>query len=819
MSTELKKFIDAYASMTVAVYEPMILRWYSGLAMKTMASEVAQRMQQPASAEPQSVAAGTAMNADTSSLRVPLPTEAFMNELEDGLEESQVMRRSADLLALAGTESDMRSLSLPGYPDAVSLGEAIYPTGVIEVAQPNGGPKKTVVQVDTVPMFVNRSIATRPRDVDFSAARGKVLDAMLGALKAVVVDPNKFLYVELKEAMKTLAKAQPDLFLAEDFPVFIADELIEALSPIGMAHFYRQLYFNAEEGFGPIEEAFTIAPLETLEVVYENVRRQIHEEVIEIGYESVSESATEEKNLTELSDKVSSMVQRDTSAGITANASYGSIGVWQVSASATANMQTASQRGREETSRRLKELTKRASERITKTVAIKTRDVDELTTTNVTRRVIKNDLAVPVSYGLRRVYRRIRVKVQDLGERLVWQLYVSDPGIGLAGSKFVIYREGEPIAVPDLPPSTKPRPPGGTDTGTTSSNVGYDVAKKTFFVTISIPIGTDREIVALSIDSITDLEGGGKDDVAPSPRNTVQWDKKFEAGIFSVKVGIRKGDASSVSISYTYSWQPSKQTLTEWESERKQAADASAKATAEARARALIEEFERQKALITERSKIRSRPANDLRREERYEVMNRMISHLFARSQQLAAPVPLEIELFHRYFDIDGMFTYTHPSWWKPRYTPVATGFRRPPYEITSESEPAPMGSSLGWLIQLDGDTRRNEFLNSPWVRVCLPIRRRREREAIEWLAKHVEGAYGYDVTKSPLNELIEGIEKIRGNEDSLGPNGPDYVTVDSTVGAPGGALRPESVYPVVDEFSVTVPTDGFIYDALKTTG
>ena len=35
-----------------------------------------------------------------------------------------------------------------------------------------------------------------------------------------------------------------------------------------------------------------------------------------------------------------------------------------------------------------------------------------------------------------------------------------------------------------------------------------------------------------------------------------------------------------------------------------------------------------------ERSKIRPRPANDLRREERYEVMNRMINHLFGRSSR-----------------------------------------------------------------------------------------------------------------------------------------------------------------------------------------
>jgi hypothetical protein len=165
--------------------------------------------------------------------------------------------------------------------------------------------------------------------------------------------------------------------------------------------------------------------------------------------------------------------------------------------------------------------------------------------------------------------------------------------------------------------------------------------------------------------------------------------------------------------------------MDDWEAQRKEAVK---KLTAEA----LDAQFQREKTLITERSKIRTRPPADLRREERYEIMNRMVSYLFARGADRSDPSPLEIEYFHRYMDINGMFIYTHPSWWKPRYAPVSTSLRRPSYQITADSEPARMGSSLGWMIQLDGDTRRNEFLNSPWVRICVPIRAGREREAIE---------------------------------------------------------------------------------------
>ena len=55
------------------------------------------------------------------------------------------------------------------------------------------------------------------------------------------------------------------------------------------------------------------------------------------------------------------------------------------------------------------------------------------------------------------------------------------------------------------------------------------------------------------------------------------------------------------------------------------------------------------------------------------------------------------------------------------------------------ESEPARLGCSLGWLLQLDGDNMRNAFLNAPWVKAVIPIRPGKEEAAINWL-KGVEG-------------------------------------------------------------------------------
>src|SRR4029079_365073 len=63
-----------------------------------------------------------------------------------------------------------------------------------------------------------------------------------------------------------------------------------------------------------------------------------------------------------------------------------------------------------------------------------------------------------------------------------------------------------------------------------------------------------------------------------------------------------------------------------------------------------------------------------------------------------------------------------------------ASEYGRDNYYITEYSSPAPLGSSLGWLLQLDGDNLRNAMLNAPWVKAVIPIRIGKERAALNWL-------------------------------------------------------------------------------------
>lgn len=808
MATDLKPFKEAYATMTVATYEPLILRWISLLGVRFIAHGLADRY-----------AKARYMKADHK-----LPTVMAMNRtmrraLPASLDlelKADTFRVPIDIHGRAIDPSLVKQVKVDGHPDAVAMNGAVYLDGVTETDPHNlaksahGTLMEKIKEraglfsqgLKRIPILTSRRMGRRTADLDQRELRHRIESSLFEALakwEKGGEDP---------ELMTLLSDAAQ--FDGIRLPHFWPVRTYEFLSPIGVAHFYRQLFFNLEEGVGPLEQAFTIAPLETLEVMYQTVRRQVHEEILEQGLEVVSESATEEKNLDEISDKVSSMVQQDASASMSANAS-GGIGVWQVGASASASLSTSSQNSREATSRRMKEMTKRASERITKSFTLKTHDLQETTTTDLTRRVIRNDSEHPVSYGLRRVLRRVRVKVQDLGPSLVWQVYLRNPGEGLACSRFVHFREAAPIAPPEIPPGCPPRPIGGSETGATSSAFYWDGTRNVYFVTIVINAGNDRDVTAVRIDSITDIGGGGKDDVAPAAANDIDcgstWDPATRT--YTARIGVVPGDSQSAQVNYSFTWEPSQAAMDAWETLRQAAVAAITED-------ALTKQFEQHKLTITERSKIKSRPANDLRKEERYEVMNRMISYLFGRGDDPSEPTPLEIEQFHRYFDIEGLFTYNHPSWWKPRFAAGDIGFGREAYEVTADSEPAALGRSLGWLIQLDGDRRRNEFLNSAWARVCLPMRRGVERQAIQWLARHLEGERGYNDRAGVLSNLIDEVEAIRAKEKALGVDGADYVNVDSTVGAPADPQVPEGVYPIVNEFDVTVPTDGFVYDELN---
>ena len=565
------------------------------------------------------------------------------------------------------------------------------------------------------------------------------------------------------------------------------------LSPIGIAHMFRQLYFDAGAGVGPVENVLAISPHETLEVVEKRTRRRTFERIEEFGLETTTESSIEEQVQDEVAENVQSSLSRDISVGIATEAS-GSIGVVSGSASANVELSQSSTQAREFTKRHMLTKTKRAAQTVRRTQKLTIKTQEEVGEEFTSRRVIRNETAEPVNFALRRVQRKVRVKLQEMGPRLVWQLYLCHPGRDLLKSRLVMFRESDPITDPNQLPNAPPRPKATDETGMAT------VKPVSGTLTLRLPKYEDRDFKALIVHEVTDA-APEKDAVPPAVTGSGAA-VSLETNPIEYKIPVQPGTADQILVNYTVQYEPSGDELTRWT----QAVAAARAAYEQSR---LEEQFERGKRMIDARRRVPLRPAADLRDEERYEILRRMVQEGFGQRPGAQDPAPVEIEMFHRYFELGSMFYYVHPSWWRPRYRASNDD-----YEITDESQPAAFGSSLGWMLQMDGDRRRNEFLNSPWVRVCVPVRPGWERDACVWLSEHIEGKRGFSLEpKSPTGKLVADLEKKRGKEESALP-GPDYVTLDGQI-APD-AQDAANTWPVVDEFEILEPTEGFVIERLN---
>ena len=306
------------------------------------------------------------------------------------------------------------------------------------------------------------------------------------------------------------------------------------------------------------------------------------------------------------------------------------------------------------------------------------------------------------------------------------------------------------------------------------------------------------------------------------------------------------------------------------------------------------------KERVTLASKIVSRDSQELREEERIVVYRKLIQDMLMNGVSLPDDRTRHVvaELIDSIFDVDKMLYFVAPEWWRPRLhrsrqqlqqTPekvidpstrvagntdlvlhrglqsrmvtaaanvganvmasntVGWGgmddITRDNYYLTEESEPAKLGSSLGWLLQLDGDNMRNAFLNAPWVKAVIPIRPGKEKAAINWL-KGVEGMNGItddviyhttnpnevDVNGHPLegqkmiDVLMDLAEKIRrkyeqGIKTGIFPkpqevSDPALVDEENTVTAtPIDRVYEHGFFPLENSFRANVGDDYEIFD------
>jgi len=291
---------------------------------------------------------------------------------------------------------------------------------------------------------------------------------------------------------------------------------------------------------------------------------------------------------------------------------------------------------------------------------------------------------------------------------------------------------------------------------------------------------------------------------------------------------------------------------------------------------------------ITLASKIAPRRYEDLRQEERIAVYRRLLRSLAPGRNPLTDEEILSgkkftypdmsdetrhawSEVLNKLFDLEKMLYFVAPEWWKPHAKRAQTmgaetvvldaagnvvkqqassaipgrsvvswgGGKeagRPNYYITESSAPAKLGSSLGWLLQLDGDSMRNAFLNAPWVKAIVPIRPGREREAKDWLKGVLEGSDGLDpAIEQQLNDLADKVAAkhakggtVEDMPDPLNPGDPD-ATVSSTpvdrvyefgFDPLEGGFRAQSIeggeFEIIDQWIEVVPTDQVAAVAVK---
>jgi hypothetical protein len=300
-------------------------------------------------------------------------------------------------------------------------------------------------------------------------------------------------------------------------------------------------------------------------------------------------------------------------------------------------------------------------------------------------------------------------------------------------------------------------------------------------------------------------------------------------------------------------------------------------------------------------SRITTRNSDELREEERIVVYRTLVQDMLMKGIRFPDDATRHVvaELINSIFDVNKMLYFVAPEWWRPRLhrsrqqlqqqptgttQPVAAfpnagtaavmakglhatvnlaqnnlnsgtlasstvgwggtdDAQRDNYYITQDSEPARMGSSLGWLLQLDGDNMRNAFLNAPWVKAVIPIRPGKEQAAIDWL-KAVEGMNGItddvlyqsdnpeekDLDGNPLNGqkmidvLLDLAERIRrkhaaGIETGQYPketevSDPALVDEDSVVtSTPIDRVYEHGFFPLAGSFRANVDGHYEIFD------
>jgi hypothetical protein len=568
------------------------------------------------------------------------------------------------------------------------------------------------------------------------------------------------------------------------------------LSPIGLLLLFRQYFFELDSFLGPSVGHVWLSPGSSVELYESTVRRELVERTIESALEVTqkSESTTETKE--ELSESVKQENADDMKIGASASGGF-NVGVAHGEASASFDLDQARKTASEQTHNRSRSQTEKKSSEIRQSFKTTFKTVSEVTDTSSKRYMLQNTTDKLVNYELRRKMRRVGVQLQHLGTRLCWQYYADLPATGLRISRLVHLARISDADVGLHPPDAPPKPETyeedhilqlpfqptdysaqqywdeDWDTGEAPAPTPTDPKAKKHIQwqwTSKQPAKPGFELVSATF--MEALRANEPDHVFQLLEEP-DVGKDAPDGTFHVnlpKVNFHSAHRIDVRVRLRYQSDQASQ------DEAKKQYEAKMKDYENQRSRAYQEAFIRAvRDRIKAAGSVRARPFDDLRDEERHCIYRRLIDQLTYKGQAMGDK-HIAAEMVRQLFDVDAILYFIAPDWWDPssrRHAafnvvtpdpqavnpltakPVAL---RPtdqvdwgdnpntvgdPYLVTEESNPAPMGASIGWVIQLDGDRMRNAFLNAAWAKIVIPMRPRREREAIAWLRDQAEQDVG----------------------------------------------------------------------------
>lgn len=566
-----------------------------------------------------------------------------------------------------------------------------------------------------------------------------------------------------------------------------------ALAPVGFVHLFRQYFFDLGTFVGEPVEHVWLAPGTTIELVEVSTRRQLLERTEEQALETTSRSESSETTKDELSDAIKAENGSSTKLGFS-NTNTVNFGIYQGTVSANIGLESTRKEARETSHKQSREQSEKISTEIKRSVKSIFKTITETTDTRSRRYVLQNTGTQLVNYELRRKMRRVGVQMQDVGVRLCWQVFVDDPGATLGLADLVHLVESPDLAnlkEPDLLPRPQPITkkvvapiPFAPILDYSNNRANYAYA---YLETVDSPYkGKHLSIIKGDEDDDDSQTIFGpfafkfdppqaNYDLAEVRFTAVQGNKQAQIkfpiqpkadGSFDIVMDfVNFGGENQVNLELELVYRPNGTETT-----RIDTLNGTLQAKYDAEVQRLYKKavLDNLRKRIKDAAAIKPRPAPDLREEERTIVYRKLLERLMIDSWKLPDTVEnrrlshVRSEVVRSLFDIDAMLYFVAPEWWMPQRrtgrldmnlalggqtyslgegdTVRWGGEKRPAnYDITEDSTPARLGSSLGWLMQLDGDNLRNAFLNAPWVKAVVPIRPGRETAALNWL-RAIEG-------------------------------------------------------------------------------